>query len=616
MHAYCLTVQCAVAMEDARADPLAASALLMLLVGVAAAVRCTHRRAPAIGIVAVALVLWMCSHGRLNDWRFTRFPPEEAEHVVASLKRLPPAEDDCIARELTCQHEHALMVIDVGRGIVLEDMCFAEDGLPVSQDFAPEELSRERVESCREPTLHEQAGNLHTVAASCRLLGTSVLTPCSDVALRWQPSAGTRFCASALPRAALGDDASEWGAAVGGATWGAAAARNGNHSGEPLMAAARVRRVPVLHAIFQEARIHPENLGHFYRDMSFLASLLLESHSRGLTVCADPLPASKLSEWQRSVQDILFRPGLVDATDWRSLARHASTVRPGATHAATAGAAPADAAHNEHREQEHRGQTIYCGQRVQRVNQGGISSASSGEFLASAVRASCGVPARPHAKATRTLLLSLRSGERATANPEDALAWLQPHARGLGLRARAVYFGRLSFCEQVREAASAAVLIGAHGADLANAFFMHADGMLLEGYPVVPGHAHSLFYPSDGRSDWDGDLPVYGQQFAMLGRRYAAVSIFDVVEKPRCLSMWAWMYANCSSRVDQLRLDAALAIVRALWSGRGIGINRTTPWMAPRRSHDSLHAHLLSLAANHDAVHGAAAAPLRSGQHR
>jgi capsular polysaccharide biosynthesis protein len=46
---------------------------------------------------------------------------------------------------------------------------------------------------------------------------------------------------------------------------------------------------------------------------------------------------------------------------------------------------------------------------------------------------------------------------------------LQLAAPALGLVARVVQLGQQSFCEQVATMARAKVLIGAHGADLANA---------------------------------------------------------------------------------------------------------------------------------------------------
>ena len=48
---------------------------------------------------------------------------------------------------------------------------------------------------------------------------------------------------------------------------------------------------------------------------------------------------------------------------------------------------------------------------------------------------------------------------------------------------------------------------------------------------------------------------------AAIGRRYMSVRLLDVNDPWRCGHERAWMYGNCSARINLVRLNATLKII-------------------------------------------------------
>ena len=561
---WCLTVSCGSAQEDVAAQPFEAVTVLALLTLLLLSRRSTPwwRSLLVVGLVVVVVpfghALWravwipcaaVCEDNDANQLRACEaswLPPllqlqmrvalsQDAaawgRSALAVLEKLPEThEHDCVIKQLACNHGPSVpSVVYPSLNAIYEDACVALDGnglVGQSTVFAPTERMAGRSARCRA----EPGSLLEHPIATCQPVATAMMYPCQD--WRTMRSGRTRFCKQPLPMRA--------------------------------MHASLVHHGPLLFVEQSEAAMHPGNIGHFFRDVSFVATMLHEARRDGSMVYA-PLPPDHygqevLGPWQRALVSTIWRPGgahpaasLIDAL--RAVAAHRQDHTDNSSRSAGGG--------------------HVCGRRVQRFdNAFGVAHAQAAmDEVTQRVHAHCSkslernktsvatASAHPHG-GRRTLLLSFRSGpNRLTSNVDEALDHIRRTARALGLEARAVNFGQLSFCEQAMEAATALVLIGAHGADLANAFLMPGDSTLVEAVPKFAGD----------RGIWHTTTssPAYGYQMAALGRRYLSVRLYDVDNASHCGSSAAWMYGSCSARINPSRLNATLEIVRRLYQDAG-----------------------------------------------
>lgn len=117
---------------------------------------------------------------------------------------------------------------------------------------------------------------------------------------------------------------------------------------------------------------------------------------------------------------------------------------------------------------------------------------------------------------------------------------------------------------QVSLASEAAVILGAHGADLANAFFAHSDAAVVEGYPIG----------TDGEKGMWKERGTFASQLERAGRRVVVARLFNVSVKagadPLACNRDAavssdWMYrSECVLTMDLARLRDVLEVVREL----------------------------------------------------
>ena len=103
---------------------------------------------------------------------------------------------------------------------------------------------------------------------------------------------------------------------------------------------------------------------------------------------------------------------------------------------------------------------------------------SLGAFRSS-VLAQCGVRLAPR-RAVRKLVLALHSGNRQFAQLEALKAALQKWGAARSVHVLAADFGSLAPCDQFRLLMDAKVLVGVHGAELANHLFLPPGGVLIE----------------------------------------------------------------------------------------------------------------------------------------
>ena len=583
---WCLTVPCRAALANG-ALPLALVSLLLLLL-----LLCVIRKRPSVVrgtlvLAAAALVAAPCGHAL---WRtFVAWcPSKEAGDLVhfracasrllpsdsvlhswvlpapadplawalaaeASLDRQPmPDEYDCVIKPLSCGTGAPAtpVVVYPSLDAAMEDTCMAagSDGTidASAKAFTPSEWFRARRARCE----GQEDSSLMVPIGACHPTGTAMLSPCADPRAQLHPH--SRFCAAPLPSRSFDHDA-----------------RTAHNR--------TIISVPVIFVEQKEAAIHPGNVNHFFRDMAFVATMLHEAQRQGGRHVYAPAPRSNAAEtmgaWQQGMAAVLWRPGC--ATHARSpedAIRHAAdrmwnTMRREEEDGNTEGGA-VDGKHGNARARGNVAKVFFCGQRAQRYTHAisGAHGQAAVAALVREVRAGCSRAAsnqssgtaHPFQQQRRTLALSLRSsGQRPITNGPEALELLKHTAHTLGLQPRPVYFGRLDFCQQVAEAARAKVMIGAHGADLANAFLMPQDAMLVEAVPLFDGDTGIWTEPST--------LPIYGQQMAAIGRRYMSVRLLDVNDPWRCGHERAWMYGNCSARINLVRLNATLKIIRHMY---------------------------------------------------
>ena len=162
--------------------------------------------------------------------------------------------------------------------------------------------------------------------------------------------------------------------------------------------------------------------------------------------------------------------------------------------------------------------------------------------------AHCGV----EAATPRLLLLILRGEEslgdkpttcRQVANPLELRHGLEKYASERGLRLHATAFAGMRYCEQVRLAASAQLLVGVHGQAITNGQFMRDDGVVVELF-------HGGTKPFWKAFDNVGHQPLY----LGAGRPYVAAPLAET----RC-GMMQWKHQpSCKSYVNVSKLAEVL----------------------------------------------------------
>ena len=121
-----------------------------------------------------------------------------------------------------------------------------------------------------------------------------------------------------------------------------------------------------------------------------------------------------------------------------------------------------------------------CYTSAQKFSNSGFSDPAASEFLTRAALKECSITSAK----TRTLLLSVREGRtREFSNKRNISHDLTRVARALGLTYKEVNFVKGSFCNQVRLAFEASILVGLHGAGLINCLWLRAGAVLVEIYP-------------------------------------------------------------------------------------------------------------------------------------
>lgn len=133
---------------------------------------------------------------------------------------------------------------------------------------------------------------------------------------------------------------------------------------------------------------------------------------------------------------------------------------------------------------------------------------------------------------------------RQTENPIEVRSALDAYAKRVGLTLRVTSFGGMSYCEQVRLAARARILVGVHGQGITNGQFMPDDGLVVE-----------LFH--GGRRPYWTEFDGVGHQPLFLGggRPYVAAPLAE-----SSCAMMQWKHTpSCKSYVNATRLVGLLA---------------------------------------------------------
>lgn len=152
----------------------------------------------------------------------------------------------------------------------------------------------------------------------------------------------------------------------------------------------------------------------------------------------------------------------------------------------------------------------------------------------------------------RLVLLILRGEEslgdkpstcRQVANPSELRDGLGRYASERGMRLHVTAFAGMGYCEQVRLAASAAMLVGVHGQAITNGQFMRDDGVVVELF-------HGGVKPFWRAFDNVGHQPL----FLGAGRPYVAAPLAET----RC-GMMQWKHLpSCKSYVNVSKLYEVL----------------------------------------------------------
>ena len=312
---------------------------------------------------------------------------------------------------------------------------------------------------------------------------------------------------------------------------------------------------PVLLPDLPELPVHADNINHVGRDVAFLAAMLRLGKRSGYTVIIPEDVHPKLASWGRHVLAALQKQGLIMG-EWKEVVERYSQVAVRLAKSsqrsdkavALAGPAPADAAATR-RDVDLADLScgVVCATNAQKVAVTGFLEPEDGVLLSQAVLEYCNLPLERPTLDRTLLLIARRGSSREIRNLAEVETHLRPFAESLGLEYSAVNMGKLSFCEQVAAASASYIMVGIHGADLANMLFQHADATVIEMYGLGDDNEKKEFY-LDGTT-------AYLQQLAASGRRGVAVRLVNVSE----CEDGNWMYnSKCHLTLDAPKLISVL----------------------------------------------------------
>ena len=309
--------------------------------------------------------------------------------------------------------------------------------------------------------------------------------------------------------------------------------------------------VPILLPGLEEWFVHPENINHVGRDLVFIASMMNLGRKNGFAVMLPgPMEESfkKMNSWGKSILKALQRRGL-RFEDWTEeadrfakvsmrLALHRSVPKNYSTHishphgrdVAMHDLAPCG---------------VVCATAVGRLGSTFVEP-DDAKLLQQAVLEYCNLPTEPPAWRTLLLIARKRGGTRALNNLEAVRSSLEAFAKSYALNFVTVNFGDKPFCEQLRLASEAYIMVGIQGADPSNMLFQHVDAALIEMYGREPS-----YWSSSSPERQSSGISTYLQQLAGAGRTGVAAMLFNVTN---CDGNWMYN-ARC-----QLDLDAAALI--------------------------------------------------------
>jgi len=301
-----------------------------------------------------------------------------------------------------------------------------------------------------------------------------------------------------------------------------------------------------------EASIHADNINHYSRDLLFLTSIARHARALGWRVFAERPPAERRNEWVRGTLGALEAAGLIEPE----------------------GADVFDAQHQHHHPHHAaKSASAFCIARAAKIAYEGLASPQDVDELGCLVRAACGV--RPAAKRTLLYVKRKDGGTRAVTNLPDALAVMQSFAERMGWELRVVLLGSLSFCEQAAAVNEAAVILGVHGADIANAHLARHDATLVEVYPLG-----SNLVAASAAGPWVADDTFYAVQMHKAHRRHLSVRLFEVDAKqgglcnPNSTVSSDWQYrSDCSLRIELGRLRHVLDVLTELHAPDSVALD-------------------------------------------
>ena len=390
---------------------------------------------------------------------------------------------------------------------------------------------------CRQHHLATHNGteeaSLHPLPmASCMLDRMTVVLPCNGGASSGAEPPRSRTLQAAITKYCSEYDYQRWMLTPHEAHW--------------MRRCARIS-APLVVVGMSEMAAHPENINHMGRDLSFLAGMMRLGNRSGYSIMIGhngPL-YKRMTSWGHNVITALRGRGLL-VGDWMAESERFAQVavrlppKPGAD-------APTSEESDIASTQELAGSRdvelldmscgVVCATMANKYSVSGFADPQDAVFLTSAVLAQCGLPLTP--PKNRTLLLIARKGStRVLRNLNEAEEHLKPFALSLGLEYQAVNMGALSFCEQVKYSAASYIMVGVHGADLANMLFQHADATVLELHGPGGPNGNELYM----------NVPTaYLQQLAASGRRGVAARLVDVTDCPKT----DWMYSSkCTLKLN------------------------------------------------------------------
>lgn len=312
--------------------------------------------------------------------------------------------------------------------------------------------------------------------------------------------------------------------------------------------------LPHVQVTMQEALVHTTNIGHFSRDVLFVVSMARQARQLGWRTFVARPSKEKMNGWGAGILDALTVAGWVQPADTNPF------TPPGAS----------------------RNASTMCIAQAAKITYDGLASKGDMDELGCVVRAKCGVlkPER------RTLLHVTREGRSTTrtlTNLAEATPLMQNFADVMGWDLKTVVFGGLSLCEQVELVSAAAVVLGVHGADIANAVLARPDTTLVEAYPVgwgAPRTEEELIGGRDG--PWANLISPYASQMELAGRRHVIARLFDVHKRDRNSTCNAnvsqstdWQFHGaCVLHIDLERLRDLLSLLKELHAPETVSILR------------------------------------------